>query len=122
MQRKQKAFVIGSFIDVDRQIWSPNAQAFESVQEAIEELNPSGEILDDIAYELGTTRGQLMEKLQQMNPDTAIDALIHAVHLDPKIAIRKFRNIREAESFLVLIEQMEENRKREEGRRRRKLI
>ena len=122
MQKKGKAIVIGTFQNVSQQIWAPDADAFESAEEAINELDLSDNILDEIAFELDTTRHELKEKLPQINHDVAINALLHALQINPSVAAREFRNMHEAVSFLHLIQQMDEKRKKEQERAQRRLV
>ncbi len=122
MQKKGKAIVIGTFQNASQQIWAPDADAFESAEEAINELNLSDNILDEIAFELGTTRHELKEKLPQTEHDAALNALLHALQINPTVAAREFRNMHEATSFLNLIKQMDEKRKKEQERAQRRLV
>ncbi len=119
-KRRPPAIVVGSFSDPARQVWSPNAQAFETAQEAVEYLGTRDSYYEDFAYELNVKKEELPDTLARMNPVIAMEALIRVLQSSPGIAIRTFRTIREAESFLDLIEQIAEKEEKErEGRRNR---
>ena len=117
-----KAFVLGTFSNIGQQIWAPDAKVFSSVKESIEYLKPDGPILDDIAHELNLSRGELLEKLPTIDFDIAVDALTHVLQSDPKVAIRTFRSLHEAKSFIMLIGQMDEQRTKELKRQKRRLL
>ncbi len=120
IKRRPPAIVVGSFSDPARQVWSPNAQAFETAQEAVEYLGTRDSYYEDFAYELNVKKEELPDTLARMNPVIAMEALIRVLQSSPGIAIRTFRTIREAESFLDLIEQIAEKEEKErEGRRNR---
>ena len=121
-KRRPPAIVVGSFSDPARQIWSPNAQAFETAQEAVEYLGTRDSYYEDLAYELNVKKEELIDALERMNPVITMEALIRVLQSSPGIAIRTFRTIREAESFLDLIEQIAEKEEKEREARRNRLV
>ena len=121
-KRRPPAIVVGSFSDPARQIWSPNAQAFETAQEAVEYLGTRDSYYEDFAYELNVKKEELIDALERMNPVIAMEALIRVLQSSPGIAIRTFRTIREAESFLDLIEQIAEKEEKDREARRNRLV
>ena len=121
-KRRPPAIVVGSFSDPARQVWSPNAQAFETAQEAVEYLGTRDSYYEDFAYELNVKKEELPETLARMNPVIAMEALIRVLQSSPGIAIRTFRTIREAESFLDLIEQIAEKEEKEREARRNRMV
>ena len=122
VKRRPPAIVVGSFSDPARQIWSPNAQAFETAQEAVEYLGTRDSYYEDLAYELNVKKEELIDALARMNPVITMEALIRVLQSSPGIAIRTFRTIREAESFLDLIEQIAEKEEKEREARRNRLV
>ena len=121
-KRRPPAIVVGSFSDPARQVWSPNAQAFETAQEAVEYLGTRDSYYEDFAYELNVKKEELPDALARMNPVIAMEALIRVLQSSPGIAIRTFRTIREAESFLDLIEQIAEKEEKEREARRNRMV
>ncbi len=121
-KRRPPAIVVGSFSDPARQVWSPNAQAFETAQEAVEYLGTRDSYYEDFAYELNVKKEELPDTLARMNPVIAMEALIRVLQSSPGIAIRTFRTIREAESFLDLIEQIAEKEEKEREARRNRMV
>ena len=121
-KRRPPAIVVGSFSDPARQIWSPNAQAFETAQEAVEYLGTRDSYYEDFAYELNVKKEEVPDALERINPVIAMEALIRVLQSSPGIAIRTFRTIREAESFLDLIEQIAEKEEKEREARRNRLV
>ena len=121
-KRRPPAIVVGSFSDPARQVWSPNAQAFETAQEAVEYLGTRDSYYEDFAYELNVKKEELPEALERMNPTITMEALIRVLQTSPGIAIRTFRTIREAESFLNLIEQIAEKDEKEREARKYRTI
>lgn len=122
VKRRPPAIVVGSFSDPARQIWSPNAQAFETAQEAVEYLGTRDSYYEDLAYELNVKKEELIDALARMNPVITMEALIRVLQSSPGIAIRTFRTIREAESFLDLIEQIAEKEEKEREARRNRIV
>ena len=116
--QKKIAIVVGNFIDPARQVWSPNANAFDSFVEAIETLGTKDSYFDDLAYELHTTRGELEKNIESVDNVSGLNALVQVLQTKPNVAVRTFRTIREANSFLDLIEQMAEKREKEKQKRR----
>ena len=121
-KRRPPAIVVGSFSDPARQVWSPNAQAFETAQEAVEYLGTRDSYYEDFAYELNVKKEELPDALARMNPVIAMEALIRVLQSSPGIAIRTFRTISEAESFLDLIEQIAEKEEKEREARRNRMV
>ena len=121
-KRRPPAIVVGSFSDPARQIWSPNAQAFETAREAVEYLGTRSSYYEDFAYELNVKKEELPDALERMNPTIAMEALIRVLQSSPGVAIRTFRTIREAESFLALIEQIAEKEEKEREIRRNRMV
>ena len=58
-KRKPRSIVIGSFLDPVRQIWSPNARAFETVRDVVDYLGMKDAYYDDLAYELRVKKEEL---------------------------------------------------------------
>lgn len=121
-RKKPRAIVVGSFIDAARQIWSPNAQAFETAQEAVDSLGTQGSYYDDFAYELKAKKEDVPAVLERMDPALAMDALIRVLQTTSGVALRTFRTIREAESFLDLIEQIAEKDEKRRAARQDRLV
>ncbi|MBR1760830.1 MAG: hypothetical protein IJ812_07375 [Schwartzia sp.] len=117
MARKKKmSIVIGSFSDPANQIWAPNAHAFETAQEAVNYLGSRDAYYEDFAYELKVKKEDLPAALERTDPAIAMEALVRVLQMNPGMAIRTFRTIREAEAFLDLIEQIAEKKEKERGR------
>ena len=112
-KKKPLAIVIGSFLDPSRQVWSPNAHAFETAKEAVEYLGKRDAYYDDLAYELKVKKEERPEALEQMNPVITMEALIRVLQMNPGMAIKTFRTIRDAEAFLNFIEQVAEKNDKE---------
>ena len=122
VKRRPPAIVVGSFSDPSRQIWSPDAQAFATAKEAAEYLGTRSSYYEDFAYELNVKKEELPDALERMNPAIAMEALIRVLQSSPGVAIRTFRTIREAESFLALIEQIAEKEEKERETRRNRIV
>ena len=116
-KKKQRAIVIGSFLDPVRQIWSPNARAFETAKEAVDYLGTQDPYYDDLAYELKVKKEELHDALDRIDPVIAMEALIRVLQLNPGAVIKPFRTYREAETFLDFIEQVAEKDEKEKARR-----
>ncbi len=112
-KKKPLAIVIGSFSDAARQVWSADAQAFATAQDAVAFLGTKDPYYEDLAYELKVKKEEIPAALEQMNPVLTMEALIRVLQMNPRMAIRTFRTYREAEAFLDLIEQIAE--KNEKG-------
>ena len=121
-KRKPLAIVVGSFNDPARQIWSPHAQAFATAQEAVTYLGTRDSYYEDFAYELKVKREDVPDALARMDPVITMEALIRVLQSSPGIALRTFRTIREAESFLDLIEQIAEKDEKERAARQSRMI
>ena len=121
-KKKPLALVIGSFSDPARQIWSPDARAFETAQEAVEYLGTRDSYYEDFAYELKVKKEEVPAALARMNPALTMEALIRVLQMNPGMAIRTFRTIREAEAFLDLIEQIAEKDEKERASRQNRLV
>ena len=121
-KKKQRSIVIGSLLDPARQIWSPNARAFESVREAVDCLGTEDPYYDDLAYELKVKKEELHDMLDRIDPVVAMEALIRVLQTNPRIAIKPFRTYREAEAFLDFIEQVAEKNEKEKERQKYRLI
>ena len=120
--RKPRAIVVGAFLDPIKQIWSPNAQAFETAQEAVTALGDRDSYYEDFAYELKVRKDEVPEALERTDPAFAMEALIRVLQMAPGVAVRPFRTYREAEAFLDLIEQMAEKDAKEKEAQKRRLI
>ena len=119
-KKRPRAIVVGSFLNPAKQIWSPDAQAFATAQEAVASLGAQGSYYEDFAYELKVRQEQVPEALESIDPALAMEALIRALQMVPGLAVRPFRTYREAEAFLALIEQVaEKDRKEREAQERR---
>lgn len=105
-KRKPPAIVIGTFSDAARQVWSANAHAFATAQEAVDYLGTRDAYYDDLAYELKVKHEEVPDALERMDPVVTMEALIRVLQMNTGMAIRKFRTYREAEAFLDLIEQI----------------
>ena len=121
-KKRPLAIVIGSFSDPARKIWSPNAMAFETARDAVEYLGTKDSYYEDFAYELKVKKEEVPEALERMNPAITMDALVRVLQSSPGIAIRTFRTIRDAESFLDLIEQIAEKDEKERAMRQDRLV
>lgn len=121
-RKRQRSIVIGSFLDPVRQIWSPNARAFETVREAVDCLGTEDAYYDDLAYELKTKKEELYDALDRIDPVVAMEALIRVLQMNPGVAIKPFRTYREAEAFLDFIEQVAEKEEKEKARRDSRLV
>ena len=75
-KKKPLAIVIGSFSDPARQIWSPDAMAFATAQEAVAYLGDRSSYYEDFAYELKVKKEEVPDALAQMNPVITMEALI----------------------------------------------
>ncbi len=117
VRKKNRAIVIGSFLDSAHQIWSPNAHAFETVRDVVDFLGTKDDYFDDLAYELRESKNELYERLETIDPGKAMDALIRVLQMKPGLAIKPFRTFREAEAFLDLIEQVAAKSMREDAAR-----
>ena len=62
-KRRPRSIVIGSFLDPVRQIWSPNARAFETVRDVVDYLGMKDAYYDDLAYELRVKKEELYDAL-----------------------------------------------------------
>ena len=122
MKKHKKVIVVGSFIDESHQIWAPDACIFESVEEAMEYIDENENCCYNLARELNVETRDLEEKLENINHDVAMNALIRVLQMDSSIAIREFRTYREAENFLNLIEQIAEKKEKEKQRQKERLI
>ena len=118
MSKKPKAIVIGTFADASGKVWSPNAEAFDSVLDALDYLGNNKRVLEDLAYELNVPYGEILEKLETFDQDKAMTALVEVLQGVQDIAVKAFRNIHEANTFVALVEQLDEKRKKEQNRRR----
>lgn len=116
-KRKQRAIVIGSFLDPGRQLWSPNARAFETAKEAVDYLGTQDAYYDDLAYELKVKKEELYDALDRIDPVIAMEALIRVLQMNHGVVIKPFRTYREAETFLDFIEQVAEKEEKEQARR-----
>ena len=116
-KRKPRSIVIGSFLDPVRQIWSPNARAFETVRDVVDYLGMKDAYYDDLAYELRVKKEELYDALDRIDPALAMEALIRVLQMNPGTAIKPFRTYREAEAFLAFIEQIAEQDEQEKARR-----
>ena len=117
-KKKPQAIVIGSFNDPARQIWAPDAHAFATAQEAVAFLGTQDAYYEDLAYELKVKREELPDALEQMSPVITMEALIRVLQMNPGMAIKTFRTIRDAEAFLDFIEQVAEKNDKERARGR----
>jgi len=106
VRKKQKAIVIGSMMDPAKQIWSPNAHAFETAKDAVEYLGTEDSYYEDLAYELRVKPEELPDALDRMDPVRTMEALIRVLQMHPGISIKAFSRFRDAEAFLDFIEQM----------------
>ena len=113
-KRKPRSIVIGSFLDPVRQIWSPNARAFETVRDVVDYLGMKDAYYDDLAYELRVKKEELYDALDRIDPALAMEALIRVLQMNPGTAIKPFRTYREAEAFLAFIEQIAEQDEKED--------
>ena len=78
-KKKPLAIVIGSFSDPARQIWSPDAMAFATAQEAVAYLGDRSSYYEDFAYELKVKKEEVPDALAQMNPVITMEALIRVL-------------------------------------------
>ena len=96
--------------------------AFETAQEAVDYLGTQDSYYEDFAYELKVKKEDVPDALARMNPALTMEALIRVLQSSPGIALRTFRTIREAESFLDLIEQIAEKDEKERAARNNRII
>ena len=64
------------------------------------------------------SRVELEGNIESVDDARGLNALAQVLQTKPNVAVRTFRNIREADSFLDLIEQMAEKREKEKNRKR----
>ena len=121
-RKKQLSIVIGTFSDPVNQVWSPDAHAFETAQEAVAFLGTKDIYYEDLAYELKVKKEELPDALERMDPFITMEALVRVLQMKPGMAVRTFRTIREADSFLDLIEQIAEKEEKEREARRTRMV
>ncbi len=94
-------------------MWSPDAETFDSFADAVEHLGTKDRYFDDLAYELGMTRGELESNLEEVDNEKGLTVLMQVIQTNSSLAVKMCRSQHEANTFLRLIEQMAEKRDKE---------
>lgn len=107
IKKNYRALVVGTFVNREQHIWSETTKAYDSVKAVIADLGTEDSYFVHLADELHIRPEKLLAYLEKHDSAREMWALIKVLVVRPELAIKPFTKFRDAQSFLVLLEQMD---------------